>query len=137
MTDQPTTEPAEPAEPSNAAVPAFDLILAEIAHSLDHTEGGRVGITMTVPGGVLSGVAIPRDDWLALARDEVGEALGETLANFSLEKAHEQWPGFVEWFLHLKDAVYLDSRGTVPASSKLLVRVRLTEVTSWSLQQLG
>jgi len=104
-----------------------------------------MGITLNVPGTVVSGVLIGRNEWLELfeawlaeAGDTtMGPALSEGVVRISQEAEEARgYPLF--GYIHLKDARFLVGENLMPNRGRgLLWRGKLSEVSAWSLGQFG
>ncbi len=124
-----------------------DVLLTVLAGSLQEARDFEIGLTVTVAGGVVSGLAIGRDRWLSKfasvtreaqpgAETSLGEAFEAAIHQIDLERPAEEEVSF--GFLHMVDARFISGAGMSPSSGSpgFLWRGRLTHVTSWSLGQL-
>lgn len=104
----------------------------------------EIGLTLALPGTVISGILIGRNKWLDLLA-ESGASQGERAAAFknSLRTAlrlpeQEDDPEAAEQvrygFLHLRDAAI--QSGHLMTAKGMLWRVRIDEVSAWTLTVL-
>ena len=130
-----TRDPLEP--------PVVDGLLELLSGHVNDTEG-EIGITVSARGAVISGRMVGRDEWLEAMKTHFGEEKDAPLSKFWGHFTRDQLPTVddgktpVDWHLHLVGARYISGAHAVPSSLKgLKMRVRLTEVDSWSLTMIG
>lgn len=142
MTDQ-HDDGLEPASQDDEVVeldpPAADGLLLDLIHVLNGNPDGILGITVTVGGSIISGIAIGRDAWIDAQRARRGpdDGLDGLWNDYTTASAERTNPEFIDYFLHLKDATHVGRPGSVPANGGVLMRVRASEVSSWSLIFIG
>jgi hypothetical protein len=119
--------------------PPADGMLDTLAGALNDSESGSVSLTMSVNGAIISGMMIGRDAWMAKQVELTADTpLAETVAMLSkmstIASMTEAFPDFDEWYVHLEDARYLlgGRGGSLPTSGGMLVRVRMSEIDSWT-----
>jgi hypothetical protein len=118
-----------------------DLLLIAVVSMIDGADDGSddpsaISLTVTVPGGIVSGVLVPRRWWAEKnVRDlgAVNEMFAEATENLFASLAPD--PDDAPNFLHLRDARFV--HGGRLATTGLLWRSRLADVTGWSFAQLG
>lgn len=127
----------EPAEP------VCDGLLEALNHMTNESgPGARLGITMTTNGAILTGIMVPRDEWLEQMKTHFGEddnsqvsQLWQHFTRDHVERAPDGDP--MDWFVHLIEARYITGSHRLPGEGGMRIRVRLTEIDSWALTTFG
>ncbi len=134
------------------ALPEASATVEPIDSTLDlltrFASGGlSIGVTLAIPTGLVSGHLIPRSAYLRVTVDLLNDGLakgglrelGATLQEISgadtePESPAEMFEGVPDPFLYLEDARYLLGGPTmVPAHVGLVLKVRKSQIASWSL----
>lgn len=118
----------------------------------DQGEDSSFGITLSMPNGVLGGMAIPRKTWskrvneslrsgmgngggqVAEVREQLAELFESRQKEARAERRQEGRPLPPRGFIHLKDA---ELRSGGQSFSLGNVRVDLSHVSAWTLGTLG
>lgn len=104
--------------------------------------GLGVSLTLTLPGGVVTGMLVGRTQWLGLFREaltatgETGAAIGSQIEQAWLKRMDDEDTTLPYGFVHLQGAKFLlgsSQHSLVPHNEGLLWRGRLSEVSGWSL----
>lgn len=147
MTDDPSPTTAPQSADDYATTP--DDLLDFLA-SVANDSGFEMGITVTVPGGVVTGTLIGYVKWLeetnaalTAASAEVGPRLLEGWLEEERDyqehyREHSDDEGFEErpiHFLHLRGARHVSGAGMSPSSENpgILWRGRLDRVSGWAI----
>lgn len=110
--------------------------------------GIEIGITLTVGGGLVSGLLVGGGEWIKLFADQFQQGVGrgnlpdlaDTLAN-SFRQYSEIYEGKKSLspqatFIHLKNAHHFIAGTPIPSGPGVLWRGRLSEVAGFSLGNL-
>jgi hypothetical protein len=118
------------------------VVLVSTINSMGVGEDGRpasISMTVTVPGGVVSGQLVPYDWWMAenVRRvTEANEGFGAGLQGIVDGLKEEQDDDALPAFLHLRNVrYYVDD--TIPSGAEALWRGRMDQVSGWSFGSIG
>ncbi len=122
--------------------PTHDFIL-EMLVSLAHKHDMEVGVTLNVPGAVLSGLLVSREKWLAALADSqesgtTAHAMIDGLRHgLGAIKALPDDDSYS--FIHLEGTRLVDGAGIAPTASEAgyFWRGRPSEVAGWSFGVFG
>lgn len=115
--------------------------------NLAHTQGLSFGITLTTPGGVITGTLISTGEFFNSFADSFAgawthgssEELREGLAAWGEHRGGElkAGDGGEDPFIHLKNVRHLDGNGSVPSSGTgFLWRGKIEDITGFALGTL-
>ena len=114
--------------------PALAMLVAAAARN-----DGELGVTLTVPGGVVTGLLIGVNrywrEYEAAGRSAGDEMSGMMRGFFTLPdkgEDEEEMPGLVWRHIHLRDARFVTGGVESPANG-MLWRGRLGHVSGWSI----
>jgi hypothetical protein len=148
MTEEAATEPTDTEIQEyrdRRAIARPDGMLSTLLDVADEMDDFVMSLTVTVPGGVVSGSVINHRTWLDLVIADGGSwgALvtpfkateDERLKAVAGEVGDEPMPTYLQ-FIHMRDARFV-SGGLFPTSQVgMLWRGRLSEVSSWAIGSL-
>jgi hypothetical protein len=139
---------------TETAPPEKDLLLTALVYSLNKSNDheSSISITLTIPGGVITGYAIGNQHWM----DEVGMLVGSQAqgmmdlfaswnqimsdARGAGEDEEEDQSLLTTGYVHLKGARFVvDALGLrpPPLADGIHWRGRLTQVSGWALGAFG
>ena len=120
--------------PYSEGDPALAMLVAAAARN-----DGELGITLTVPGGVVTGLLIGVNRYWreyeaagTSAGDEMSSMLREFFTLPDKGGAEEEAPGHVWRHIHLREARYVTGALESPENG-MLWRGRLAQVSGWSI----
>jgi hypothetical protein len=117
--------------------------LLEVFANLAQETGMEMGLTVTVPGAIVTGTLIGRDAWLRqfvqdTEHNSMGKQIGEALQRYYEELDLNQSADIKVWdYLHLRDAYYVGPRRIPDQPPGFLWRARIFDISSWTLGRLG
>jgi hypothetical protein len=135
------TDPATPAV--QPFVEVGDEMLSALAHLAQTMTGTEIGLTVTVPGSVVTGLLVGRNAWMELLIEQGNQAGGTAQGfltafaeNFKLPVADEdEAEELISYgYLHFKDAAI--QLGTGLSQTGMLWRVRIDQVGAWSFVRM-
>ncbi|MFJ8493197.1 hypothetical protein ACIRBZ_33360 [Streptomyces sp. NPDC094038] len=118
--------------------PVVDVHLEMMVRLVEAQSGASIAVSLTTPGGVVSGSLVGRGTWAERWEDVVAEAVGAQehaeplvlLPRTVQDNVEENAPDRLHTFVHLVDVTFL-SAPAAPASP--LWRGRISDVSGWSL----